>query len=58
MNEIKRRYKNKCKKRQIVFYLKDDEIYQFSKSINFQKFVKTALRLYKEGDGNGKNGNI
>lgn len=66
MNEIKRRYKNKCKKRQVVFYLKDKELYEKSKTINFQKFVKLCLKyinacdtaiMYEkieEGENNGK----
>lgn len=70
MNKAKQNYKSKCKKREVVFYIKDNNLYEFSKTINFQKFVKDALRIYerkltqkvyeilKEGDNNGKNGNI
>lgn len=47
MNKSKQNYKSKCKKREVVFYIKDNELYEFSKTINFQKFVKTALRIYK-----------
>lgn len=50
MNEIKRRYKNKCKKRQIVFYKKDNEIYEKSKLINFQRFVKLCLKYMNDCD--------
>lgn len=46
MNETKKRYKNKCKNRQVTFYLNDTEmmLYKFSKRINFQAFVKDALQ--------------
>ena len=45
MNKAKQVYKaTKCKRREITFYKKDIDIYEFSKSINFQKFVKQCLR--------------
>lgn len=44
MNKAKRNYKNKCKSRNIDFYLHEQDLYNFSKTINFNKFVKNALR--------------
>lgn len=41
--EAKKRYANKCMVRTITFYLKDKDIYDFSKTINFQEFVKDTL---------------
>ena len=45
MNKAKANYKKKCKARKIVFYLNEHEqaLYNFSKTINFQAFVKNAL---------------
>lgn len=45
MNKAKRNYKRKCKTRIVTFYLHEQELYEFSKSINFQKFVKGMLQL-------------
>ena len=71
MNKAKRNYKSKCKKREVAFYIKDIDLYEISKIINFQKFVKNCLRnktqidkmfnenyTVKEGEQNGKNGDI
>ena len=71
MNKAKRNYKSKCKKREVDFYVKDIDLYETSKIINFQKFVKNCLRnktqidkmfnenyTVKEGEQNGKNGDI
>lgn len=71
MNKAKRNYKSKCKKREVDFYIKDIDLYETSKIINFQEFVKNCLRnktqidkmfnendTVKEGEQNGKNGNI
>ena len=44
MNKAKQNYKSKCKKREVVFYIKDNDLYEKSKTINFQKFVKDCLR--------------
>lgn len=44
MNETKRNYKNKCKSRIIDFYLHEENLYNFSKTINFQAFVKLCLK--------------
>lgn len=45
MNEAKRKYKRKCKTRIVTFYIHEQELYEFSKSINFQKFIKDILQL-------------
>lgn len=71
MNKAKRNYKSKCKKREVDFYIKDIDLYETSKIINFSKFVKNCLRnktqidkmfnendTVKEGEQNGKNGDI
>lgn len=44
MNKSKRQYQKKCKSRNIDFYLHEKELYEFSKTINFQKFVKDKLK--------------
>lgn len=43
MNKAKTNYKRKCKSRKVDFYLHEEDLYNFSKSINFQAFVKNAL---------------
>lgn len=43
MENALKRYKKKTKTRQIDFYLKDKDLYDFSKTINFQKEVKKWL---------------
>lgn len=71
MNKAKRNYKSKCKKREVVFYIKDIELYKSSKIMNFQKFVKNCLRnktqidkmfnendTVKEGKDSGEKWNI
>ena len=44
MNKAKRNYKSKCKSRNIDFYLHEQDLYNFSKTINFQAFVKLCLK--------------
>lgn len=44
MNKAKRNYERKCKSRNITFYLHEQELYNFSKTINFQAFVKLCLK--------------
>lgn len=44
MNKTKKKYKNKCKSRTIDFYLHEEDLYEYSKKINFSKFVKSCLR--------------
>ena len=43
MKQAKVNYKKKCKSRKVDFYLHDQDLYNFSKSINFNKFVKNCL---------------
>lgn len=51
MNTAKRKYAKKCKSRIITFYLNETELYDFSKSINFQQFVKYFLKeAYNSGN--------
>lgn len=44
MNKAKKDYKSKCKTRTITFYLHEKELYNFSKTINFQAFIKLCLK--------------
>ena len=46
MKEAAKRYKKKIKIREVDFYPHDEEIYNKSKQINFQAFVKTCLKNY------------
>lgn len=46
MNESAKRYKKKIKIREVDFYPPDEKIYNKSKQINFQAFVKTCLKNY------------
>lgn len=52
--EARKRYKKKTKTRLIDFYIKDQDIYEFSKTINFQKEVKKwlATELAKKNSKN------
>ena len=43
-NNAKARYKHKTKTKTITFYLNEKALYEFTKGINFQAFVKKALR--------------
>lgn len=45
MNKAKKTYAKKCKSKIVTFYLKDKELYDFAKTINFQEYVKTCLRV-------------
>lgn len=46
MKETLKRYKEKIKIRVVDFYPPDEAIYNKSKQINFQAFVKTCLKNY------------
>ena len=46
MKEAAKRYKKKIKIRVVDFYPPDEAIYNKSKQINFQAFVKTCLKNY------------
>ena len=69
MKETLKRYKKKIKIRKVDFYPSDEAIYNKSKQINFQAFVKMRLKNYdliinelyyvmKEGECNGKKWNF
>jgi hypothetical protein len=48
MNETKRKYKRSCKTKTITFYKHEYELLAVANAINFQGFVKDALRKYYE----------
>lgn len=49
MKQAKANYKKKCKSRKVDFYLHEQALYNFSKAINFSKFVKNALKEAMKG---------
>ena len=50
MNNTKRRYNKKCKRKYITFYGKDTKLYEIANSVNFQKLVKDKLKeVYENG---------
>jgi hypothetical protein len=54
MKESKRKYQKKLKSKLITFYLHEESLYQYAKSINFSRFVKQALiEAMKGGNRNG-----
>lgn len=44
MTETKKKYKRACKSKVITFYKHDEDLLKHANSINFQAFVKNALR--------------
>lgn len=44
MNKYKAKYNKKCTAKVVTFYIKDKELLAFANTINFQAFVKDALR--------------
>ena len=44
MNKAKKKYASNCKQKVVTFYKCDAELLAFASSINFQAFVKDALR--------------
>lgn len=48
MNEAKKKYQKSCKSKVITFYKHEEDLLAFANSINFQAFVKNALRLCKD----------
>lgn len=42
--ETKRKYRLKCTKKYVTFYIKDAELLKVANNINFQKFVKYHLQ--------------
>lgn len=49
MKESKKRYQKKLKSKIVTFYLHEEAIYRFSKTINFNQFVKKALKEAMKG---------
>ena len=43
MNKAKRNYAEKIKRREVVFYIKDIDLYEETKTYNFQNYVKRCL---------------
>ena len=43
MKEAKKKYQKKLKSKIVTFYLHEEEMYRFAKTINFNRFVKKAL---------------
>lgn len=55
MKEAKKKYQKKLKSKIITFYLHEQAIYRYAKTINFNHFVKTALKEAMKGNkDNGK----
>ena len=50
MKESKRKYQKKLKSKIVTFYLHEESIYRFAKSINFNQFVKKALKEAMKGN--------
>lgn len=44
MKNCIKKYRKKLKSKLITFYLHEEDLYNYAMSINFQKFVKEALR--------------
>ena len=49
MKESKKKYQKKLKSKIVTFYLHEEEMYRFAKTINFNHFVKTALKEAMKG---------
>lgn len=49
MNKYMQKYFKKCKTKMVMFYPKDKALLEYAATINFQKFVKDALRKEMEG---------
>lgn len=49
MTDAKKAYKAKTKRLCVDFYLKDKEVYEYAKKLNFSKFVKDALKEAQKG---------
>lgn len=54
LKRAKRTYKKKLKIREVTFYLHEEELYNFSKTINFNGLVKDALKEAKRQVENTK----
>ena len=49
MNKYKTKYNKKCTTKNVTFYLKDEALLKYANSINFQAFVKKALKDAMKG---------
>ena len=49
MKEAKKKYQKKLKSKIVTFYLHEEEMYRFSKTIKFNRFVKEALKEAMKG---------
>ena len=50
MKEAKKKYQKKLKSKIVTFYLHEEAIFKFSKTINFNRFVKKALTEAMKGN--------
>ena len=50
MKESKRKYQKKLKSKLVTFYLHEESLYQYAKSINFSRFVKESLKSAMKGN--------
>ena len=48
MNKAKLKYKKQCKQKVITFYKHEKDLLSYANTINFQAFVKEALRKAKQ----------
>lgn len=54
MKESKKKYQKKLKSKLVTFYLHEESLYQYAKTINFSRFVKESLKsAMKGGNRNG-----
>ena len=49
MKESKRKYQKKLKSKLVTFYLHEDDLLNYAKTINFSRFVKQALKEVMKG---------
>ena len=49
MKESKKKYQKKLKSKLVTFYLHEESFYQYTKTINFSRFVKEALKEAMKG---------
>lgn len=49
--KTRKKYQSKLKHKQVVFYLHELDLYEFARSINFQKFVKEKLEEERRRQG-------
>lgn len=49
MKESKKKYQNKLKSKLVTFYLHEGDLLNYAKTINFNQFVKKALKEAMKG---------